>query len=238
MHKNVQKYIYSTVLILISMQINAQITLGVNTGITLSTVDFNFSRFGVHSLGGARSTYSGYLSDMVIKNQKVEGYCWYLTAEKIMNEKISLQLEVQYEQRGFHEFSNFNFQSTPVNYDLTVVTSYLALPIILKYNLLKKDNWGTYVNGGLSFAYALTSNQTYYDKGDMRTYNYDFTNSNFNRVDLSVIGGLGMNYLIGKNRLDISCRYSYGLTNTELSDVLILSQNRVILFSLGYKRTL
>jgi hypothetical protein len=213
----------------------AQIHLGIKGGATLSTIDFNFATEGVHSLGGYRPTYSGSVSKSTFQYQKVQGYCIGVSIEKPLDERLGAVLELQYSQKGFHETEGFNYQGQSVVLNLTTVYSYIDMPILLNYSLMKKGNMGLVGEIGLNIGYALWGQQTYKTDTYANTYDYVFSSENFNRLDLSVLAGLGFYYNMGANRITFNTRYAFGITDTERSDVLNKSPNRVLSFILGYQ---
>jgi hypothetical protein len=236
--KKVNTLLCLVYLFIMTTPVTAQVNIGIKGGATISTVDFNFSRNGNHSLGGYQSTSISDLTVIERKYQNVQGYCFAFSVQKKLTEKLGLQLEVQYDQKGFHEFVSAVYLGTNYSQDLSTRFTYIDLPILLDYNLFKKGKFEINGLGGLNIGYALLSEQTYSAFGDSRTYKYELTSNNFNRVDLSLVGGVGFCYYLGGNALTLDTRYAFGLSSTELSDVLNKSQNRVISLLLGYRLAL
>ena len=138
-----------------------------------------------------------------------------------LNDKFSLQTEVNYEQKGS------NSENVTSSYD------YISVPVLVKYSLGKSDKTAlTFnINAGPYVAFLLNA-ESEVNHGDGITNTID-AKDNTENVEFGSIIGFGMAYPVGNKNLTFDIRLGLGLTafdkdNSDLS-------NKYIGISLGYE---
>lgn len=133
-----------------------------------------------------------------------------------LNEKMSLQAELNYDQKGGK------------SEDATLKYDYLSIPVLFKYSLGKSDNTALKfnVNLGPYAAYLLQSEVEIGDQAiDMKDQTEDF--------ELGGILGFGMKYPVGKQNLVLDLRMGLGFTQFDKVDSA--PNNKYIGLTLGYE---
>lgn len=160
-----------------------------------------------------------------------------LVASFIINQRIELQTEVQYSQRGnryedfFLELELADLGTENVYFEgLALKNNYIAIPVLLKVYPVG----GLYFNLGPQFSYLLQST-TVFESSELPQSPIEAdTKAEFNNFDFGVAGGLGYDFRYG---LTTELRYSYGFTNiigssNSLEDI---NRNTIIQVSVGYR---
>jgi hypothetical protein len=164
------------------------------------------------------------------------GLCFGASLEIPLGSGLALSLEPQYLQKGVAQTSYYNGAIEGI---IKATMPYFELPVLIKPTILSLENFE--INGaiGLSLGYTSTFHYVVTDKTGLivSEADYTITPTNFNKLDISAVGGIGFKYKIGSGSLTFDTRYGYGLTNTTLnpSDTSFKSANRVIAFFLGYQ---
>ena len=184
-------------------------------------------KFGIHA-GLNYATFYGYdipaAFDPVISESPAFAYLGGINFEYHIKEKLSLQLELNYERKSQKGDDNIEITDTNGNtqrYFFTVKKNndYLVLPIMIKYNFGNKNSF--YANGGPFIGYLLKSNITN-DLEDIEGLNnepLETTNLN-NKTDFGLSIGMGKMIEINeKNSISIEIRENLGLTNTSKDKV-------------------
>lgn len=132
------------------------------------------------------------------------------------NENISLQAELNYDQKGGK------------SEDATSKYDYVSVPVLFKYSLGKSDKTALRfnVNLGPYAAYLLQSEVEIGDQSiDMKDQTEDF--------ELGGILGFGMKYPVGKQNLVLDLRMGLGFT--QFDKVNSTPNNKYIGLTLGYE---
>jgi len=134
------------------------------------------------------------------------------------NNKIALQLEANYDQKGGKSD------------DVTAKYDYLSVPVLFKYSLGKSDQTALKFNVNIGPYAAFLLNAEYDVDGntaDVKDSTKDF--------EAGAILGFGMSYPVGKNHVILDLRMGLGLTNYSDIDYMEESCNKYIGLSLGYE---
>jgi Outer membrane protein beta-barrel domain len=214
----------------------AQVEIGIKAGTTLSTTAFggtNRSNYSAETLPSVLSPWSVKANNYTYPQQL--GVSFAVSAMMPIHGKWSLQGELQYNQKGYHERNSMLLiTDETIEVNTFAKYTYIDLPILAKYTL-KNGGMGVFVVGGVDLGYTLGGHVAYnnsFNDGGLDAY---LSSANYNRLEVSAVGGLGLSYALGKNTLTLDTRYAYGLTNTELSVPCYSSNNRVISVLLGYQ---
>jgi hypothetical protein len=169
------------------------------------------------------------------------GFIVGVAAEFSISERISIQPELLFHQKGYTITTSETFGSATANYSETLTLNYLELPVMAKYTFGK-----FYANAGLFFGYGVGGSH----KGevtfgaDTEKYSgkviFESEPDNYDGDDWFVdtpfeMGiGLGGGYKLGKVMLDI--RYGIGLTSiySQKDNFDWTTKNNSIQFTVGY----
>ena len=156
------------------------------------------------------------------------GYSLGLMVPLFLSENFAVQPELSYVQKGFRrEFP------VSVGGELEAYTfSYYELPLLLRGSF-GTNNLKFYFQAGAAFGYA--------GSGEVEIAgiieDIDFSTEEFNRTDLSGIGGAGLVFGGGGLGFFVDGRYVYGLSEDTLDDFTYTNRGLTLsvglLFSLG-----
>lgn len=161
--------------------------LGVRGGVNLST-----------NLGGIASTDT-------VSAEAITGLNLAVLAEIPLIGRLSIQPEIQYVQKG----RKLDFPQTET---LEEASSYLQVPILLRYNI-GPEAFKIYGLAGPNFGYALTK----YINGNQVDFDKESNDANQQkdvRFEFSLILGAGVGVKLGPGRLFADFRYEYDLNET------------------------
>ncbi|MBY0424005.1 MAG: PorT family protein [Cytophagales bacterium] len=134
-------------------------------------------------------------------------------------QKVSLQVELYFAQKGGYYKSATRAGSNQLNY--------LELPVLLRFahqmnNVYLYAVGGPYLSGLLGGMYladtAKTNLQIQFQSSDAR-------------LEFGLQAGGGIAYQLGKGRIFLDLRYTFGLTNVNANDY---TRNRAAVISVGY----
>ncbi len=155
-----------------------------------------------------------------------------------ISDKFSVQPELTYLQKG----SSTKFDVLGFSTESTVTYNYLELPILAKYKFVKTDDLGVYAAAGPSFGYALGGESKVSLQGVEETTDIDFGKEefeDFNRLDVALNFGAGVEYQAGPGKLVLDLRYMLGLSNLNgAEDDDATTKNNGFAASIGYMFTL
>ena len=135
-----------------------------------------------------------------------------------INDKFDIQTELLYSQQGFkNNIQTMDYGGITIVDGYKMLSHYLNIPVVLKFYPFKH----IYVEAGPQVGFCLNTNVS----SDYIDENFDI---NYNTVDFSLAGGIGVNIGYG---LSVNARYNHGFMHT-LPDSKW--KNRVIQFSLSY----
>lgn len=205
-----QTIYYIAFLLFFSTAIYSQdkIKIGVNTGIT----------------------YSSWRGNVIVENYESEFS--FLTGgyfEYYIKENVSLKSNLNFERKSFNagernfvnEFGEFLGTSS-----ITINLDYLSLPIMIKYDLGKRQNF--FVNGGIFMGYLLSEKSK--AKGIVNSTD-DL--EQLKKLDIGLTLGVGTSISLGeKSKLLIELRENLGILNTAKGMVINDGATRTNSFNL------
>lgn len=158
------------------------------------------------------------ISNVAMKNtntESISGLNAGLMIDFKFNDNFILSSGLKFSQKGF--YNGYHVYEHP---------TYLDLPIQAKYSLNLLQNWcaiaylGGYVGYGISYKAV--------DDLNNRTFNYSWNESNYERIDLGPMLGVGVSF---KN-LQLTVDYQIGLIN--MNETLGELNNRTVSIALTY----
>ena len=170
--------------------------------------------FGVKA--GANFAVQSEIADYANNNNIRTGLTVGAFGNYTLNDKISFQAELNYDQKGGKT------DEATLKYD------YFSVPVLFKYSLGKSDKTALQfnVNLGPYAAYLLQSEVEIEDQTiDMKDQTEDF--------ELGGILGFGMKYPVGKQNLVLDLRMGLGFTQFDKVDST--PNNKYIGLTLGYE---
>lgn len=186
-----------------SLFVNAQISVGVKTGIN----------FADASLSGISETL---LPDAKIINTPLAG----VNLQYRINEQFSFQPELNYAQRGFEAKASTAFNvldfNIPVGIKAITKVNYIELPVQLKYKFTT-GNVQPYIMAGPSISYATSGTIREVASAiidiNLGEQDINLSNKNFNRWEAGgrLSAGVAFKTLLGEIQLEGS--YYHGLTD-------------------------
>lgn len=132
-----------------------------------------------------------------------------------INNNFALETGLKYSQKGYYN-----------GYYVYEYLGYLDVPVQFKYSYNITDSWKLSVFAGGYIALGL--NYKAVDDLNNATYNYNWAESNYNRLDYGPIVGMGARY----KHIQLSVDYQFGLAN--MNETLGKLNNRTIGLSLAY----
>lgn len=223
--KTTKQVLFAALIILFGNQFaTAQIALGLKGGVNFGTVH-------------ATETLNSLTPDFKYSTGAVAGG----VAEISFGRYFALQPEVLWVQKGFRFDEGIDIPvgniPIPAGVEATIRTNYLEVP------LLAKAKFGTervqaYALLGPSFGYALngkliTRTHFLFEFDPIRT-DLNFNSLDYNRFEVSAVGGLGVQFNFNGIKWFADVRYTYGLT--ELYNFPVVNEqikNRGIALSTG-----
>ena len=204
------------VLFLIQMGLNAQ-SIGFRGG-------FNLSKW---STEGNNST-----------NDNVTGTHFAVPLEIKLTEKIAIQPEFNFTQKGSRVMSSSTSNGITTQTDTKNKINYVEFPLLLKA-ILGGEKMGLYLQAGPSVGYAAGGSVSTNSKSTIggvlqvsdKSGSYDFGRSN--RLDYGVQLGGGLQLGLGSSKLVIDVRYLYGIQDFDKNDNSVSVKNRGIALSAG-----
>ena len=183
-------------------------------------------KFGVQS-GLNYSDFRGYEIPVTPLYSESPAFAFLggINVEYLINEKLSLKLELNYERKSQKadntlEIFDTNGSSKVYNFTSKKNYDYMVLPIMMKYSFSNINSF--YINGGPFIGYLLKSNIT----NDLENINglnngpFETTKYN-NKTDFGLSIGLGKNFEIKeKNSIFIEIRENLGLSNTSKNAII------------------
>ena len=156
------------------------------------------------------------------------GYSLGLMVPLFLSENFAIQPELSYVQKGFRREFPAGIGGELEAYRF----SYYELPVLLRGSF-GTNNIKFYFQAGAAFGYAGSGE---IEIADVIT-DIDFSTDEFNRTDLSGIGGAGLVFGGGGLGLFVDGRYVYGLSEDQLDDFTYtnrgLTLSAGLLFTLG-----
>ncbi len=182
----------------------------------LLTVSVNAQKFHYGIKAGSNFAVQSQVADYFNNSDIRIGFSVGAFGNYLLNEHLTLQGEINYEQKGGKSATKEN------NYD------YLSVPFILKYSLGKSDltpirfniNFGPYA-GYLLNSKVISEGVTTDMKNESNTMEY------------GAVTGFGMEYPIGKNSITADLRLSLGLTGYQKNNST--PKNKYVGITLGYQ---
>lgn len=185
-----------------ALPLSAQIFIGVRGGAHLSNVK-------------ATETLESLTPDFRFAPGGTAG----VTAEFGITDWFAVQPEINWTQKGFNfdEGIDFDLGNLPIEAGADVVfrTNYLELPVLGKFKF-GNDVVKGYVAAGPQVGYALdaqliTTPRIFFELDPIRT-DIDFENLDYNRVEFSGVGVLGVEFNLNRIKIFADARYTHGFT--------------------------
>lgn len=154
-----------------------------------------------------------------------------------ISESFSIQPEIHYMQKGYRFELEEEFFGEVITIDQDVLLNYLEVPILAKL-ALGNETVQLMINAGPSLGYALNGKVESEIFGEKEEEDIDFSddeNEDFNRLDFSMLFGLGLGFNTGPATIFVDARYLLGLRSwgdpeeVDVPDV----RNRGLGFGLG-----
>ncbi|MEZ4948307.1 MAG: porin family protein [Saprospiraceae bacterium] len=195
----------------IAGSMNAQVGIGVRGGV-------NFA---------SQSIKGNVLDSFEVEN--ITGLSAGVYAEFVVSEFFGIQPELEFIQRGKKSVSDF--QEGGVNFTRETVEkfSYLEVPILakikfgsedLKVNFLLGPNFGFALNGKEEETTIINGDS------DVEVRDFDFKDSNYKRLDVGALAGLGVSVHFGGFSVFADYRYLFGLSDLDDGDGEVTVKNR------------
>jgi len=199
--------ITTTILFCISLSFSQNTSFGIRVGYNWSELQGNY---GFKTL----NSYTDY-------NKISENY-FGLYLNYNFNKRYAIQPEINFKTRGFKYNNKQGLLGASWGGNASL--NYVDIPLLLNYNYGINTKIKGFINFGPSINILVGGGKyDYYTWGDALpggiTYNYTRNIRNdFNKIDIAVIGGVGLKYLIQpKLALFSEIRTSYGITNATVS---------------------
>lgn len=176
-------------------------------------------------------TLSDYYEKILVETTFKLGYSFGVSSNFSLSRKLDLKPELMFKQKGTKSagLPNDNIQYYTFNY--------LNIPLLIKYNLGKKNN--SFINGGIYTGYLLKATSRF--KGTLNGVYYDEKSNEdlsvFNKFDFGVGIGGGIRIPINdKNGILVDLRYNFALTFTNKKDnAVIYPKQHTIGLYIGYE---
>jgi len=191
----------------------------------LTSVSYGQSAIG-GKIGIHMATYKGDTEDLGEGEEGGEtvsnfGFQFGGVFEIGVNDLISIQPELLVIQKGVKLKASEDFFGSPLELENSLIFQYIEVPLLMKLKFGNLESTNFFVNVGPSFGYALSGRWrekiTIGQETEETKSDFEFDeNDTFNRFDLSVALGAGVNFPIGPGKLFVEARYLLGLSN--LSD--------------------
>jgi len=162
------------------------------------------AKFGIKGGLNLANLYIDNVKDQNVKAGLVGGFF----AKLPISTGLSIQPELLYSNKGAQATYDNGFQGQGV-YRFNL--NYIELPLTLVVNVVKNFN----IHFGGYAAYLASANIKNVKEGNIVGFT-DLNESNFNRLDYGLVGGLGMDV----NRVGFGMRYNYGLREVGIPGTL------------------
>jgi len=216
----VSKRLLAIVFSAVSLQISAQLSLGVRTGFTRA-----WERYGDVDLPD---------NAVIHVNRFYASAAAYLP----LNKFLSIGIEPGYTQRGAACIPGWN----PIFIgDTRLYLNYIELPVLVSFKLpLYKERVSAFGKLGWSSAVLVSAIEEAYtpSSGEVRSRRnlpigagWGWSGPQVRRLDHGLHGGFGAQLNLGTSRLTAEARYYHGLVNAEFFNT---SKNRSVHFGVGY----
>ena len=151
------------------------------------------------------------------------------TAEYALNNTLSLQTEVNFQQKG----KKYNREVSGINTHYTTEFNYVNIPLLVKGNFSSElglsNGWNLFGYTGPYYGYLVKAN--YKVKSEGTTENTDITDNSV-RNDWGVVFGGGVSHTIGKGSVFADLRYDMGLFKIDNSNSDL--RNKSVSLCIGY----
>ena len=201
---------------ILALEGNAQMTIGLQGGGNLSTMDFTNNP-------DYKYTEVNY----------TKGFIGGLVIQFITEKHTGIQMELNYAQKGWVEIDT----TFGKNLKNTNQMDYLELPILTHINMGAGNfrgllNLGPYIGYALNRSYTITDEIT----GSSESHEYTFNKDLDNRIDFGLLVGFGFEYRFAFGKLATEARYAIGLGDVDKNkgSQAEVSQFRVIGVLLRY----
>ena len=179
--------------------------------IQMFSQDSNSGKFKIGlNLGANLSDFKGNVLD---DYNKVTSYSFGLSAEYIINEKLSLLSNINYDNKAMklENFRNIEGNGDTYFLDNTIKFNYINIPINIRYNIGKNNK--IFADAGIFYNHFLNvkNSTTRKDTGEKIT---QFSLPLIKKHDYGILIGFGYRFdLNSKNYLNIIIRDEFGLPN-------------------------
>ncbi len=176
---------------ILSLESNAQVTLGVQGGGNLSKMDFSYN---------PEYKYT--------KVNYTEGFIGGLVIQFLAEKHTGIEAEFNYAQKGWVEMDTTFGNNLKSRNKL----DYVELPILTHINMGAGNfrglfNLGPYIGYALNRRYTVTDENT----GSSESHEYIFNKDSDNRIDFGLLVGFGFEYRFSFGKIATEARYSIGL---------------------------
>ena len=195
-------------------------TLGLALSLVLSVGVFA-QEFHYGIKGGVNLAVQSEIADYYTNSDIRTGLHAGVFGNMSLNDKFSLQTEVNYEQKGSKS------ENITSNYD------YISVPVLVKYSLGKSELTALKfnINVGPYAAFLINAeNKVIYGDGVENTIDAKDDTEN---MEFGIITGIGMAYPIGNKNLTLDLRLGLGLTAFDKNDSDL--SNKYVGISFGYE---
>lgn len=226
--KKIMKLIAVTFILLNGYFVHAQFSTGSRVGFQFSTVS------------------TDEMLDEVLPDLKfIRSLSYAVTAQYEFND-FALYSEVAISKKGFaikeRYIPEIYGYTVPVGFDIKSKVRYVEIPLLAKYSV-GGEKVKFYMMAGPQFGYALDGTVSVTPRIFTSFYSFktkfDLDAINYNRFEISAVGGIGVTFGLGKNNrssLNIDTRYIYGFNdNLEVPLIDAKIQNRSLGVNIGYQ---
>ncbi|MBL0144848.1 MAG: PorT family protein [Chitinophagaceae bacterium] len=208
--------------VIIITSAKAQVSYGVQAGVNIA----NWKGDALKSLNNIVDLSNGFITTKSKTGFNIGGY-----ANIPIAQNFSFEPGLQYSQKGYSMQGDLKIDALKflgTNASAKVESHYIDVPLIAKAEVAK----GLSIYAGPQLSYLAKSN-LHVDAGilgiSLVNQKMDITN-NFNRLDISITGGLGYKF---NNGFNVKAGYDYGLSKLDKNNNF-KAYNRVIELSVGF----
>lgn len=179
--------------------------------------DFNY---GIK--GGANFAVQSEIGDIYKNNDIKTGLHVGVFGNLELGKNVSLQTEVNYEQKGSKT------ETITSKYD------YISVPVLVKYSLGKSDNTSLEYNFNVGpYASFLVKAENEIEGASDGLNNTIDVKDDTENLEFGLITGFGVEYPLGDNNLILDLRFGLGLSSFDKDDTDV--RNKYVGVSLGYE---
>ncbi|MBK9254877.1 MAG: PorT family protein [Saprospiraceae bacterium] len=224
--RTIKTFFNIAVIMLLTLNINAQVTIGVKAGVNVADTEI-----------------SGFIPSVTPEAHTNTGYTFGIVAEIPIEGSFSFRPELNLVQKGFsiRESMSTEIIGIPIPLGGRVNTrlNYIEMPLLLKYRY-GNEKAGLYAIAGPGLGYATSGHiqpfATVIVDIRLPRVELDLSSDTYNRLEFTGHAGIGGELTVGNSgKIFSDVRYSYGFNNV-LNDPIVNTKfkNQGLNISVGY----